>query len=123
MIDTGLLNHASAGMGRIPGVRIVGTARHKASILSFVMDGVQQREDIEGLLHEIKPSGRRPATQLVESTGVASEILVNIQYWVTFEALCESLARSDLVDCARRWPPPASADRDWPSNYGMILAT
>jgi cysteine desulfurase/selenocysteine lyase len=25
-----LLNHASAGLGRIPGVRIVGTARHKA---------------------------------------------------------------------------------------------
>ncbi len=39
-----LLNHASAGLGRIPGVRIIGTARHKACILPFVMDAVHPHD-------------------------------------------------------------------------------
>jgi cysteine desulfurase/selenocysteine lyase len=39
-----LLEHATARMARIPGVRIIGTARHKASILSFVMEGVHPHD-------------------------------------------------------------------------------
>jgi cysteine desulfurase/selenocysteine lyase len=39
-----LLELASAGIERIPGIRIVGTATRKASILSFVMDGVHAHD-------------------------------------------------------------------------------
>jgi cysteine desulfurase/selenocysteine lyase len=39
-----LLDYASGGIARIPGVRIVGTAAHKAGILSFVIDGVHPHD-------------------------------------------------------------------------------
>jgi len=49
-----LVDRATAGIGRIPGVRIVGTAKRKASILSFVIDGVHPHDigsilDSEGI--------------------------------------------------------------------------
>ena len=39
-----LLAHATEGASRIPGLRIIGTAAHKASILSFVLDGVHPHD-------------------------------------------------------------------------------
>ena len=39
-----LLDYASDGIARFPGVRIVGTAAHKAGILSFVIDGVHPHD-------------------------------------------------------------------------------
>jgi cysteine desulfurase/selenocysteine lyase len=39
-----LLDYASGGIARIPGVRIVGTAAHKSGILSFVIDGVHPHD-------------------------------------------------------------------------------
>jgi hypothetical protein len=42
--ERSLLDRARAGIERIPGVRIVGTARHKAGILSFVIDGVHPHD-------------------------------------------------------------------------------
>ena len=42
--ETRLLELASAGIERIPGIRIVGTAKRKAGILSFVMDGVHAHD-------------------------------------------------------------------------------
>ena len=42
--ETRLLEIASAGIERIPGIRIIGTAKRKAGILSFVMDGVHAHD-------------------------------------------------------------------------------
>ena len=39
-----LLAYATAAIQELPGVRIIGTARHKASILSFVLDGVHPHD-------------------------------------------------------------------------------
>ena len=39
-----LLDYATAAALRIPGLRLIGTARHKASILSFVMDGIHPHD-------------------------------------------------------------------------------
>ncbi|AVR88296.1 cysteine desulfurase [Thauera aromatica] len=49
-----LLGHASAALGDIPGVRLVGTARDKAGILSFLVDGIHPHDlgtilDAEGV--------------------------------------------------------------------------
>ncbi|MCK2125818.1 cysteine desulfurase [Thauera aromatica] len=49
-----LLKHASAAVGGIPGVRLVGTARDKAGILSFLVDGIHPHDlgtilDAEGV--------------------------------------------------------------------------
>jgi len=42
--EAALLQEATAALETIPGVRIVGTARRKASVLSFVMDGVHPHD-------------------------------------------------------------------------------
>jgi cysteine desulfurase/selenocysteine lyase len=39
-----LLEYATAGVSSLPGTRVIGTARDKASILSFVMDGVHPHD-------------------------------------------------------------------------------
>ena len=39
-----LLDYATGAMSAIPGLRIVGTARHKASVLSFVLDGIHPHD-------------------------------------------------------------------------------
>src|SRR5690606_16613156 len=38
--DHALLERATAAVGDIPGVRLIGTARHKASIVSFLVDRI-----------------------------------------------------------------------------------
>ena len=42
--ETALLERATAAVQSIPGVRVVGTARRKASVLSFVMDGIHPHD-------------------------------------------------------------------------------
>jgi cysteine desulfurase/selenocysteine lyase len=39
-----LLEHATAGVRGVPGVRVLGEARHKAGVLSFVMEGVHPHD-------------------------------------------------------------------------------
>jgi cysteine desulfurase/selenocysteine lyase len=39
-----LLNYATAALQKIPGLRIIGTAREKAGVLSFVLDGFRTEE-------------------------------------------------------------------------------
>ncbi|MCY7314577.1 MAG: cysteine desulfurase [Rubrivivax sp.] len=39
-----LLQHATERLRALPGVRLVGTARHKAAVLSFVLDGVHPHD-------------------------------------------------------------------------------
>jgi cysteine desulfurase / selenocysteine lyase len=42
--EADLLAYASARIAEIPGVRLVGTAAHKASVISFVMEGVHAHD-------------------------------------------------------------------------------
>ena len=42
--ETALLDYASEQMVRMPGVRIIGTASHKAAVLSFAVDGVHPHD-------------------------------------------------------------------------------
>jgi len=46
-----LLSHATAQMMEMPGVRIIGTARNKAAVLSFTVDGVHPH-DLGTLLNQ-----------------------------------------------------------------------
>ena len=46
-----LLNYATGQMNRMPGVRIIGTALDKASVISFAVDGVHPH-DIGTLLNQ-----------------------------------------------------------------------
>jgi cysteine desulfurase/selenocysteine lyase len=52
--ERGLLTLATAELGRIPGITIVGTAPHKAAVLSFTLEGVHPHDlgtilDTEGV--------------------------------------------------------------------------
>ena len=49
--ELGLLHHATAQLSRMPGVRIIGTAKSKAAVLSFTVDGVHPH-DIGTLLNQ-----------------------------------------------------------------------
>jgi cysteine desulfurase/selenocysteine lyase len=42
--EQAVLEYATAAAQRISGLRLIGTARHKASILSFVMDGIHPHD-------------------------------------------------------------------------------
>jgi cysteine desulfurase/selenocysteine lyase len=42
--ETALLDRATAAVEALPGIRVIGTARHKASVLSFVMDGIHPHD-------------------------------------------------------------------------------
>ena len=46
-----LLEYATAQINGMPGVRIIGTAKHKASVISFAIDGVHPH-DIGSLLNQ-----------------------------------------------------------------------
>jgi cysteine desulfurase/selenocysteine lyase len=39
-----VLTHATAAISRIPGVKIIGTADHKAGVLSFIIDSVHAHD-------------------------------------------------------------------------------
>jgi cysteine desulfurase/selenocysteine lyase len=42
--ENDLLQYATSAMGAFPGLRIIGTAREKAGVLSFVLDGVHPHD-------------------------------------------------------------------------------
>jgi cysteine desulfurase/selenocysteine lyase len=49
--EHGLLSYASAQLSDLPGVRIIGTARNKAAVISFMVDGVHPH-DVGTLLNQ-----------------------------------------------------------------------
>jgi cysteine desulfurase / selenocysteine lyase len=42
--ERALLAHATAALAEVPGLRVIGTARHKASVLSFVLEDVHPHD-------------------------------------------------------------------------------
>ena len=55
-----LLRYATAQLGQLPGVRLIGTAQDRVSVLSFVVDGVHPHDVGTVLDREASRSG--PAT-------------------------------------------------------------
>jgi cysteine desulfurase/selenocysteine lyase len=69
-----LLAFATERVREIPGVRLVGTARHKAGVLSFVMDGIHPHDvgtilDQEGVAVR---AGHHCAQPVMERYGIAA---------------------------------------------------
>ena len=42
--DATLLDYATERLGEIPGLRIIGTAQHKAGVISFVLNGIHPHD-------------------------------------------------------------------------------
>jgi cysteine desulfurase/selenocysteine lyase len=91
--EADLLAYATALVGAIPGVRLVGTARHKASVLSFVVTGVHAHDvgtilDAEGVAVR---AGHHCAQPLMERFGVAATARASFAVYNT-RAEVETLA-------------------------------
>jgi cysteine desulfurase / selenocysteine lyase len=96
--EQALLARATRALGEIPGVRIVGTARHKAAILSFLVEGIHPHDlgtilDEEGVAIR---TGHHCAMPLMTRYGIAGTARASF-------ALYNDFADIDvLVDAIRK---------------------
>lgn len=84
-----LLERATAALGRIPGVRIIGTAERKASVVSFVVEGVHAHDvgtvlDQEGIAVR---TGHHCAQPLMERFGVPATARASLAFYNTREEI------------------------------------
>jgi cysteine desulfurase/selenocysteine lyase len=91
--ETELLAHGTALLEAIPEVRLVGTAEHKAGVLSFLIDGVHSHDvgtilDLEGIAVR---TGHHCAQPVMDHFGVAATTRASLAYYNTKEEL-EALA-------------------------------
>jgi cysteine desulfurase/selenocysteine lyase len=82
-----LLLYATEAMGRIPGLRLIGTAREKASVLSFVLDGFRT-EDVGTALNQegiAVRAGHHCAQPILRRFGVESTVRPSLALYNTCE--------------------------------------
>jgi cysteine desulfurase/selenocysteine lyase len=82
-----LLVYATDALQRIPGLRLIGTAKEKASVLSFVLDGFRT-EDIGSYLNQegiAVRSGHHCAQPILRRFGVESTVRPSLAFYNTCE--------------------------------------
>jgi cysteine desulfurase/selenocysteine lyase len=100
--ERGLLAYGTEALQDVPGVRLIGTARQKASILSFVMEGVHPHDigtivDQEGVAIR---TGHHCAQPVMERFGVPATARASLAMYNTrqdLDALIRSLRRVHAV--------------------------
>jgi cysteine desulfurase/selenocysteine lyase len=93
-----LLDYATTGLGRIPGIRLIGTAARKTGVLSFVLDG-HRPEDIGHALNDkgiAVRAGHHCAQPILRRFGVAATVRPSFAFYNT----CEEIDR--MVDIVRQ---------------------
>ena len=82
-----LLAYATAGLVRVPGLRLVGTARDKASVLSFVLDGHSTAEVGQALSDEgiAVRSGHHCAQPILRRFGLEATVRPSLAFYNTCE--------------------------------------
>ncbi len=90
-----LLSAATRALSEIPGVRLVGTASHKAAVLSFVLDGIHPHDVATVLDHEgvAVRAGHHCAQPLMERLGLPATTRASFALYNTLEEV-EVLARA-----------------------------
>ncbi|MCI0658652.1 MAG: cysteine desulfurase [Acidobacteria bacterium] len=96
--EDGLLTHATQEVSRVPGLRIIGTAREKAGILSFVMEGVHPHDigtilDQQGIAIR---AGHHCTQPLMEQLGLPATARASFAMYNTLaevDALVDGLAK------------------------------
>jgi cysteine desulfurase/selenocysteine lyase len=84
-----LLNYGTAGLLTVPGLRLIGTAREKAGVLSFVLDDVRT-EDVGAALNQegiAVRSGHHCAQPILRRMGVESSVRPSLALYNTYEEL------------------------------------
>jgi cysteine desulfurase/selenocysteine lyase len=87
--ERGLLAYGTEVLARIPGVRIIGTAKEKAAVLSFVIDGVHPHDvgtilDREGIAVR---TGHHCAQPVMDRFGVPATTRASLAFYNTPEEL------------------------------------
>lgn len=84
-----LLVYGTDLLKRIPGVRLIGTAREKASVLSFVLDGYRTEDVGAALANEgiAVRSGHHCAQPILRRFGVESTVRPSLAFYNTCEEL------------------------------------
>lgn len=90
-----LLCHATGALAAIPGVRIVGTSRQKAAVISFVVEGVHAHDvatilDREGIAVR---AGHHCAQPVMQRFGLAATARASFAMYNTIEEV-DALARA-----------------------------
>jgi cysteine desulfurase / selenocysteine lyase len=82
-----LLEHATAGLRGVPGIRLIGTAPHKASIVSFVLDGYEPAEVGTALNQEgiAVRSGHHCAQPILRRFGLEATVRPSFAFYNTHE--------------------------------------
>jgi cysteine desulfurase/selenocysteine lyase len=96
--EHGLLEYGTEAISRVPGVRLVGTARRKAGVLSFLVDGVHAHDvgtilDREGIAVR---TGHHCAMPVMTRFGIAATTRASLALYNTraeIDALVEALGR------------------------------
>lgn len=95
--EHGLLTYATEKLRRIPGLRLIGTAREKAGVLSFVLDGFTT-EQIGQALNSIGiavRTGHHCAQPILRRFGVENTVRVSMAFYNTraeIDLLVETVA-------------------------------
>ncbi len=87
--ESALLQHAPRPLGKIPGLRIVGTARDKASLVSFVVAGVHPH-DLGTILDEdgiAIRTGHHCAMPVMEFFKLPATARASFAFYNTFEEI------------------------------------
>jgi cysteine desulfurase / selenocysteine lyase len=96
--EAALLAYATRAMQQVPGLRLVGTARHKCSVLSFVMENAHPQDigtvlDLDGIAVR---TGNHCAQPLLERLGHSATARASLGLYNTeddIDALVASLGR------------------------------
>jgi cysteine desulfurase/selenocysteine lyase len=89
-----LLHYATERLRPIPGVRLIGTARDKASVLSFVLDGHSTEEVGQALNREgiAVRSGHHCAQPILRRLGVEATVRPSLAFYNTCEEVDRFIA-------------------------------
>jgi cysteine desulfurase / selenocysteine lyase len=87
--EHGLLAHATEALQRIPGLRLIGTAREKAGVMSFVLDGFRT-EDVGAALNRqgiAVRAGHHCAQPILRRFGVETTVRPSLAIYNTCEEI------------------------------------
>ncbi|HSI43603.1 MAG TPA: family 2A encapsulin nanocompartment cargo protein cysteine desulfurase [Methylotenera sp.] len=81
-----LLVYATAGLSKVPGLRLIGTAQDKASVLSFTLDGYKSEEVGAALNQEgiAVRSGHHCAQPILRRFGVETTVRPSLAFYNTY---------------------------------------
>lgn len=82
-----LLDHATSALAAVPGLRLIGTARHKVAVLSFVLDGIRSEDvaahlDREGIAVR---AGHHCAQPTMQRFGLPGTVRASLAFYNTAE--------------------------------------